>query len=67
MHKKVKVIHNQSGDRLEERVLNNGEKCYIIKNFPTKKEIYSYLSGIAQNVKFKKYRGRWELTYNTLD
>lgn len=66
-HKKVKVINNKSGDRLEERLLANGEKCYVIKNFPTKKEIYSYLSGIARNIKFKKYRGRWELTYNILD
>lgn len=66
-HEKIKVIHNKYGDRLEERFLKNRKKCYIIKNFPTKKEINSYLLDLAQNIKFKKYHGRWELTYNVLD
>jgi SAM-dependent methyltransferase len=66
MHKKVEVIFNKDGDRLEVRHLKTGKKCYIIKNFPTKEEINSHLLGLGRNIKFKNYHGRWELTYNTL-
>jgi ubiquinone/menaquinone biosynthesis C-methylase UbiE len=61
--KRVKVIYNKKGDRFEERILKNGKKYFIIKNFLTGKEANKYLAGLASNVKFKKYRGCWELRY----
>lgn len=64
--KKVKVIHDKNGDRFEERVLSNGKIYLVIKNFPTGEEINTYLSGLAKNIHFHKYKGYWELCYNVV-
>lgn len=66
LEKEIRVIYNRDGDRLEERILKNRKKYLVIKNFPTKKEIYSYLSGLAKNINFQEYEGYWELYYDVM-
>ncbi len=62
-NRKTRIIYNKDGDRIEVRKLENRRKYYVIKNFPTQSEIKQYLAGIAKDIKFKKYRGSWELRY----
>lgn len=62
-YRKTKVVHNKDGDRIEVRKFDNGRKYYVIKNFPTQSEIKQCLAGIARDIKFKKYKGYWELCY----
>jgi SAM-dependent methyltransferase len=62
-YRKTKIIYNKDGDRIEVRKLENRRKYYVIKNFPTQSEIKQYLTGIAKDIRFKKYRSSWELCY----
>jgi len=64
--REIEVIRDKNGDRLEKRVLKNGKKYLIIKNFPTQEEINMYLLGIAKNINFHEYKGYWELGYNVI-
>ena len=66
LDKKIKVIQNEDGDRVEERILSGVEKYLVIKNFPTKEEMQSYLSGLAENMNFIEYESYWEPYYNAL-
>ena len=66
LEKEIKVNYNEDGDRLEERILKNGKKYLVVKNFPSKEEIYSSLSGLAKNINFQEYEGYWELCYNVI-
>ncbi|TET59506.1 MAG: class I SAM-dependent methyltransferase [Candidatus Stahlbacteria bacterium] len=66
LEKEIKVNYNEDGDRLEERILKNRKKYLVVKNFPSKEEIYSSLSGLAKNINFQEYEGYWELYYTVL-
>jgi hypothetical protein len=66
LDKEIRVIYNKDGDRLEERILKNRKKYLVVKNFPSKEEIYSSLSGLAKNKNFQEYEGYWELCYNVM-
>jgi SAM-dependent methyltransferase len=63
---KLKISHNKFGDRLEERILSNGKKYFVVKNFLAKREAFDYVSGLAKNIHFFRYKGFWELRYNVL-
>jgi SAM-dependent methyltransferase len=56
-----------SGDFLEERVLTNGERFEIIKNFPSEAEIQSALEGMADEVLYEALpeSGYWTVEYKT--
>jgi len=65
-NRKTRIIYNKDTDRIEVRKLKNGRKYYVIKNFLTKAEINRYLLGIARDIKFRKYKGYWELCYTVV-
>lgn len=64
--KKIKVIQNEGGDRVEERTLSGGKKYLVIKNFPTREEMQNYLSGLAETIDFLEYDRYWELHYTLI-
>jgi ubiquinone/menaquinone biosynthesis C-methylase UbiE len=66
LDKKNKVIYSKNTNRIEERSLRSGKKYLVIKNFPSREEIQSYLSGLAVNADFQEYDRYWELYYTTL-
>jgi SAM-dependent methyltransferase len=57
---------DEDGNLLEERILANGLKFEIVKNFPSEQEIVRSLSGIAEGVTYREYpEGRyWTVCYN---
>ena len=60
-----KISYNDDGDRIEERIMTNGNKHYVIKNFLTEEEAQQHLSGIAKDVQYTAYANHWELFYRT--
>jgi SAM-dependent methyltransferase len=58
---------DQEGNLLEERVLPDGSRWEIVKNFPSEEELARELAGIAESVAYREYPGAryWALTYNT--
>jgi len=58
---------DEAGDLLEERVLRNGDKFEIIKNFPSESDINDTLAGSSEQVSYKQFRafGYWTLSYRT--
>jgi demethylmenaquinone methyltransferase/2-methoxy-6-polyprenyl-1,4-benzoquinol methylase len=58
---------DEAGDLLEERVLLDGTRFEIIKNFPTADEMNDVLAGIAEQVVYKEYpaNGVWVVSYRT--
>lgn len=58
-----KISYNKDEDRIEERIMKNGTKHYIIKNLLTEEEACAYLSGIADNIQYTAYTNHWELFY----
>lgn len=61
LDKKIKVIQNDDGDRIEERTLSGGKKYLVIKNFPTREEIQTHLCEITKKINFEEYDRYWEL------
>jgi SAM-dependent methyltransferase len=55
------------GNLLEERILQNGDKFEIIKNFPDESEIASALNAFGDQVVYKKFAadGYWTVSYRT--
>lgn len=58
---------DEDGNLLEERVLPDGSRWEILKNFPARCEIERQLAGIAESVAYEEYpeQGYWMLTYST--
>lgn len=58
---------DQEGNLLEERVLVDGSRWEIVKNFPSREDIARDLTGIADSVVYREYPESryWMLTYNT--
>ena len=58
---------DQEGNLLERRVLGDGSRWEIVKNFPTEQEIAEQLVGLAGSFSYIEYpeSGYWTLTYNT--
>ncbi len=61
--------YDAEGNVIEERILNDGRKFEIVKNFPDEQEIQNALSGIAENVAYKTYpvNHSWEVSYTIKD
>jgi protein-L-isoaspartate O-methyltransferase len=59
---------NEDGDLLEDRVLLNGNRFEIIKNFPTEEEILGALSSKATDINYSRFEsdGYWTVSYRTL-
>jgi SAM-dependent methyltransferase len=58
-----KISYNDDGDRIEERVMKDGTKHNVIKNFLTEGNARNYLSGIADDIDYTAYKHHWELSY----
>ena len=58
---------NEAGDLLEERLLLDGTRYEIIKNFPTEDEVQAALAGLGEEVSYREYpaNGYWLVTYRT--
>jgi SAM-dependent methyltransferase len=58
---------DEEGNLLEQRVLPNGYKFSIVKNFPTEEEVIQQLGGMAENITYREYAEErsWVLSYNT--
>jgi len=52
------------GNTYQERVLENGNKFSIVKNFLSQRELNRLVSGKANNAKFLHLKHYWVLTYN---
>jgi demethylmenaquinone methyltransferase/2-methoxy-6-polyprenyl-1,4-benzoquinol methylase len=54
------------GNTLEERSLPDGRTFEIVKNFPTEREVYSALAGLADKVEYveRPHEKNWSVTYN---
>ncbi|MGB3341229.1 MAG: class I SAM-dependent methyltransferase [bacterium] len=63
---KIKVIKNEDGDRIEQRILSGGKTYLVIKNFLAIEEIHDYLKGLAEKIEFQKYDAYWELCYTVM-
>jgi demethylmenaquinone methyltransferase/2-methoxy-6-polyprenyl-1,4-benzoquinol methylase len=57
----------EGGDVLEERVLQNGHRFVIIKNFPSKYDVVSALEGLADGLEYRCYAadGYWTVCYRS--
>lgn len=59
--------YDKEGNLLEERTLKNGQKFEVVKNFPSEREIFEDLTGLAEGVTYREYpeRGYWSVSYYT--
>ncbi|OGN86966.1 MAG: hypothetical protein A2158_01090 [Chloroflexi bacterium RBG_13_46_14] len=55
------------GTRMENRQLPDGSAFNVVKNYPSKEEILSALSGIAYDVQYLEFPGEnsWDVIYRT--
>jgi ubiquinone/menaquinone biosynthesis C-methylase UbiE len=58
---------DDEGNTLEERILEDGRRFEVVKNFPTEQEILRYLAGIAENIEYFQdlESGYWSIVYHT--
>ena len=59
---------DSNGDTIERRVLSDGQKYDIVKNFPTEQELSAAVSEFGTDVQYKEWPGEkhWELTYSAV-
>jgi len=59
---------DESGDVLEARLLRDGRRFEIIKNFPNEEEIQALLADITDDLVFRQYpaSGCWIVSYKTV-
>lgn len=57
---------DEEGNQLEERILRDGSRWEIVKNFPTEEEIAKELAGTAERLSYREYpeTRTWVLSYN---
>ena len=60
-----KERYDTDGNRLEERILQDGRRFEVVKNYPTEQEIMDVLSGLAEDIVYSEYpeQRKWELAY----
>jgi SAM-dependent methyltransferase len=63
-----KTRNDNDGNRLEERILQDGRRFEVVKNFPTERELKNLLDGLAEDIVYREYpeQCNWELTYRIL-
>jgi SAM-dependent methyltransferase len=56
---------DEEGNILEKRTLRDGRTFEVVKNFPTREELLSHFTGIAEEIEYKESREMrsWTLTY----
>ena len=56
-----------NGDTIERRVLSDGRKYEIVKNFPTEQELIAAVNGFGTDLQYREWPGEkhWELTYKS--
>jgi 2-polyprenyl-3-methyl-5-hydroxy-6-metoxy-1,4-benzoquinol methylase len=55
---------DEQGNTYQERVLENGKKYNVIKNFPVESEFFELLKDRAEGIKFLSFKYYWVLCYN---
>jgi protein-L-isoaspartate O-methyltransferase len=58
---------DKKGNILEQRILQDGRACMIVKNFPTEQEVVDALDGFAEDIRYleRPEEQSWEVTCKT--
>ena len=58
------IAHSdRDGNTYQSRVLSDGSRHQVLKNYPTKKQIKVLLNNVAQNLRFTRLTYYWTLSY----
>lgn len=62
-----KTSDNIEGNNIENRQLSDGSAFNVVKNYPSKDEIFTALSGIADDVQYLEFpdENSWDVIYQT--
>ena len=59
---------DEEGNLIHRRRLPNGQEFDVVKNFPTKQELFQYLEGMIKDIEYREHKAllRWVLIYKVL-
>ncbi|UCD63370.1 MAG: class I SAM-dependent methyltransferase [Candidatus Zixiibacteriota bacterium] len=60
--------YDEEGNLIQRRLLPDGQQFHVVKNFPTRQELFESLAGQAQDIEYHEHHAlnRWVLIYRTV-
>jgi hypothetical protein len=61
------VYYDSDGNRVSLRTLPDGSEYEVVKNFPSKKDLFAILKGSGNDLSYLEFETlkRWMITYKT--